>query len=389
MRIHFVYSDNFPAPSAYANRIHSLAKGLILQGDHVVVNIVFPGAKEKAANTIEKTGIYNSVPFKYYTKKLYKPDNRIIKKVVGIFGILSYIFSLFRNHRSAPDFIILCSSHFGHIFSLHLISKILHFKLLREKNEYPLFIIYNRKYLAAKKRYQYFDGFIFMTYHIKQFFENQLNIKSKSIVLPMTVDLERFKTYDQDNETKINYITLIGDVTGEKDGVYFLIHAFNLVHLEFPQIRLQLVGNLTNKDQLRNKLDLIQSLNLTDFIDFTGLVERDKIPGLLLNSKLLVLPRPLSKQAEGGFPTKLGEYMASGKPIIVTRTGEIQRYLEDGVHAFFVEPNDHVKFAEKIRAVLTNYEISLKVGLNARQLAYEIFSLEVQGLRLHNFMKDF
>lgn len=389
MRIHFVFTDNFPAPSAYANRIHSLAKSLILQGDHVVVNIVFPGAKEKAANTIKKVGIYYSVPYKYFTKTVYKPVNKITKKIVGIFGILSYILSLLRYHKLAPDYIILCSSHFGHIFSLHLISKILHYKLIREKNEYPLFIIHGRKYLAGKKRYHYFDGFIFMTYHIQQFFENQLHIKTKNIVLPMTVDLERFKAFNKDIETKIDYITLIGDVTGEKDGVYFLILAFKLIHPYFPQIRLQLVGNLANKDHLKNKLELIQSLNLTDYIDFTGLVERDKIPELLYNSKLLVLPRPLSKQAEGGFPTKLGEYMASGKPIIVTRTGEIQRYLVDGVHAFFVEPNDHVKFAEKIRAVLTNYESASKVGINARQLAFETFNLEVQGLRLHNFLKDF
>ena len=50
------------------------------------------------------------------------------------------------------------------------------------------------------------------------------------------------------------------------------------------------------------------------------------------------MARPDSRQARGGFPTKLGEYLATGKPVCVTKVGEITVYLEDNVSAFLAEP---------------------------------------------------
>ena len=49
---------------------------------------------------------------------------------------------------------------------------------------------------------------------------------------------------------------------------------------------------------------------------------------------MLVLARPDNIQAKGGFPTKLGEYLATGNPVVVTKVGEIPNYLIDGVNAF-------------------------------------------------------
>ena len=63
------------------------------------------------------------------------------------------------------------------------------------------------------------------------------------------------------------------------------------------------------------------------------------MPKYLCNAKLLALARPDSIQAQGGFPTKLGEYLATGRPVVVTKVGEIPDYLEDGVNAFLSDIN--------------------------------------------------
>ena len=66
---------------------------------------------------------------------------------------------------------------------------------------------------------------------------------------------------------------------------------------------------------------------------FKGFVSRDEMIDLLNSSVGLVLAKPTSAQAETCFPTKLGENLSTGNPIVVTRTGEIPLYLEDGISA--------------------------------------------------------
>jgi glycosyltransferase involved in cell wall biosynthesis len=70
-------------------------------------------------------------------------------------------------------------------------------------------------------------------------------------------------------------------------------------------------------------LKLIREYRLEGRIQWKGEVPRDQIPAILQHASLLVLPRPESKQAQGGFPTKLGEYLATGNPVCSTRVGEI------------------------------------------------------------------
>jgi glycosyltransferase involved in cell wall biosynthesis len=106
-------------------------------------------------------------------------------------------------------------------------------------------------------------------------------------------------------------------------------------------------------------------------------------------SKLLLLPRPTSLQSESGFPTKLGEYLASGTPIVVTNTGEIASFLTNRENAIIVEPDNQVLFADNVIEVLDNYEKYNQMGLKGMQVAQQYFSYKTQGKVLNNFLKNF
>ncbi len=105
-----------------------------------------------------------------------------------------------------------------------------------------------------------------------------------------------------------------------------------------------------------------------------------------MNAGLLVLPRPDSKQAQGGFPTKLGEYLATGKPVCVTRVGEIPEYLEDGKSVFMAKPGDTDSFAYAMERALSNPVLAKEVGKNGRKVAEKYFNMEKQAEKLYNFL---
>jgi len=74
---------------------------------------------------------------------------------------------------------------------------------------------------------------------------------------------------------------------------------------------------------------LASELQIEDRVEFAGQVPRGAIPRELAASTLLALARPTSQQADAGLPTKLGEYLAVGRPVVVTRTSDVAAYLSD------------------------------------------------------------
>ena len=91
-----------------------------------------------------------------------------------------------------------------------------------------------------------------------------------------------------------------------------------------------MIGSL-NQEATRQKIEaLIQKLHIKGRVIVTGSVKRDAVPALLCNSDILALARPANKQAEGGFPTKLGEYLATGNTVVVTNASGKVRFKADG-----------------------------------------------------------
>ena len=73
---------------------------------------------------------------------------------------------------------------------------------------------------------------------------------------------------------------------------------------------------------------------------FTDSVSPTTIPQYFMDAEMLVLARPDNIQAKYGFPTKLGEYLLSGRPVVLTDVGNITDFLKDGVSAFIAKPGD-------------------------------------------------
>jgi glycosyltransferase involved in cell wall biosynthesis len=133
---------------------------------------------------------------------------------------------------------------------------------------------------------------------------------------------------------------------------------------------------------------LIKTYNLENKVFWKGEFLRDQIPAILKNATLLSLPRPDSKQAQGGFPTKLGEYLATGNPVCATRVGEIPDYLTDNESVFFAEPGSVESFAEAMQRALKNSDEARRIGKNGREVAEKHFNKDIQSKKLYNFLKE-
>ena len=108
---------------------------------------------------------------------------------------------------------------------------------------------------------------------------------------------------------------------------------------------------------------------------------------MLNNAKLLCLARPSSLQSTGGFPTKLGEYLATGHPVVVTSVGEIPNYL-NRENSYIVEPDNNKLFGETINEILTDYDKAVEIGRKGKEVAMQNFNYSVQAVKLHNYFME-
>lgn len=229
--------------------------------------------------------------------------------------------------------------------------------------------------------------FAVMTKKLVDYYTRFAQNDARFIHLPMTVDFFRFDNLSQSNKWNKPYIAFAGTYSNSKDGVDILIRSFGLISNDFPDHKLLLAGFYDH--DVVNQRKLILDLGLESRIEYLGVLSKEEVPIFLKNADLLVLCRPNSFQADGGFPTKLGEYLATGNPVCATTIGEIPNYLKDEESVFFAEPGSANSFADAMKKALSDLDKAKLIGEQGRIVAQKEFNKDIQAQKLFNFLNDF
>lgn len=81
------------------------------------------------------------------------------------------------------------------------------------------------------------------------------------------------------------------------------------------------------------------------------------------------------------------EYMACGKPVVVTNVGVLPELVADGLNGFVVEKGNSEKMSEAINKLVSNKDLCLKMGLASRKRVEENFTLEHFGKEMERIYK--
>ena len=150
---------------------------------------------------------------------------------------------------------------------------------------------------------------------------------------------------------------------------------------------MKIVGCGKIKDR-KIQTSLIVKNNLQDCVRMLGCINPDQVPSFLSNAAILALARPANIQSAYGFPTKVGEYLSTGNPVVVTRVGELEDFLKDGESCLFAAPDSPEDFAEKLIWLLDHPEESIIIGRNGKNVADTCFNCRLEAhkvLELLNF----
>ncbi len=385
-KIYIIIDFSFPNGLAGASRVLSYAKGFSSHGTDV--NVLCIRKTESYKNVINKNanGIFHGIYYKYLSRSPIKSKYflfRGVDKILMAIRLFSYSLIHFDNNSTVIFYSLL--THAAII--LKLVSFIKGYGLLKEENEHP--VVRERvktttqAYFFRKFHYRLFDGILVITQSLSNYFKRG-SFNKPILHVPMLVDLDRFDLQVE----KCKSITYCGMLSDAKDGLSILLKSFAEISPEFPEYKLRLIGEAYSSMELLYFTKLIKDLLISEKVVFLGRLLSDEIPAEISKSTVLVLPRPDSIQAQNGFPTKLGEYLATGIPVIVTAVGEIPDYLTDGKDAFIANPGDIESLSENLRESLINPERSVNIGKEGRIIAEKYFDYKKQTKRILSFLRE-
>jgi len=101
----------------------------------------------------------------------------------------------------------------------------------------------------------------------------------------------------------------------------------------------------------------------------TGSVSFQKVLLYLSAADVLVLPMAENPIEKARFPIRLGDYLASGKPIAASGVGEVKYYLEKNKAGLTSNPHSVDELVENIIKLIRNKSLARRVSQNARNLA--------------------
>lgn len=266
----------------------------------------------------------------------------------------------------------------GNFFKKHAKGLKMYKKLFNEIDIEVLFSLYTKtnvyfsilknkikpKIIACQHGQYYFDNIVFRI--MERIFYRRLDplvllterdkeIYSKfcknTMVMPNATPFRNEEPYDGNS----NKIISVGRLSSEKS-VDYLINGFKLIHKEFPQWTLEIVGDGDEREKLQNK---VKEYNMEDQIIFSGFCS--DVKKKYEEAAFTVL----TSQTEG-FPMMLVECKACGIPSISfdIRTGprEIIVHEEDGL---IVPQNNVEELSKAMKKLMSDKDLRVKMSRNA------------------------
>lgn len=375
LKIAILTLAGFPEGMAVTNRVFYYAKGLQENGAEVEVIVVKP--TEKADNVINPNckGVYKGVRFRYAIGSPVRSKNFFKRRYDDIVGPILASFIVIKERFNLG--MLIGSNSFYHpmifkflfsIFGIHFFAERTEL-MFHNKRKKGVFQVINK--VLEKIIYKGIDGFFTISNSLVEEWSQLVSKNCKVELIPVIVDTDEMY---KPEILRTRNLVYTGPLTQKKDGILTIIRSFIQIAKEFPNTDLLLTGDINSTSDKDKIISLIENSGLKTRIKCLGFISRKEMTDLINSACGLVLAKPLSDQSDTCFPTKLGEYLATGNPIVITNTGEISLYLEDGVSAYIAEPEDIDSFSSKLSDMLKEPDKAKEIGRKGRLVAVDNFN---------------
>jgi glycosyltransferase involved in cell wall biosynthesis len=391
-----ITSMNFPSGGAGATYLNLFCRGLKLNGcsisvillkGHAFGNYTYKGPRK---NFTEE-----GIPYTYLSF-LQRPDNaflKIFEEFISICRMIVYLFSLL--NKPKPLKILIFNSELQYNIPILLFSKIFRIKTVKfvaeiiDKSEFSNSFFGKIKRRGYNYNYQHLnqksDKLLVFSHYLKNFYMSHGYDEARIFVQPNLTDFGFWETADD----KIKYTLGYSGAPYLKDGLHDLFKAMSLLNDANLNISLLVIGDATfGKSLIPSLKEECKKLGLAERVFFTGLVELSQVKDYLSECEILAITRPSTLQTKAGFPTKLGEYFATRKPVLATDFGDMDVYFKDGDNIAMAECGNPESIARKIRWMIENHDEMEQISKKGYERAKQLLEYKDSVNRMIDFLES-
>lgn len=260
---------------------------------------------------------------------------------------------------------------------ISLVSKLKCYKYIREQ------VLQKRQAHMEKTIITEADGVIADNeWAVAPFINEQNASKFHFIRLPIKKQFQAEKWNYAD--VRENTLFCIAGRSGLK-GIHQLVKAVHLLKQDFPDIRVLIPGNISNRkpdflfkppymEYLRN---LIREYGLEENVCFLGQLTTEDMIAYMKTAKVFVMPSAIENES-----STLREAMFLGMPIITSCVGDIHEVISHGENGLMYRFEEYEMLAYHIRYLLKYPEKSTFMADKAREHISLLYENQIYGVHL-------
>jgi glycosyltransferase involved in cell wall biosynthesis len=379
----------FPFGLANIQKLLLICRGLNQNRVHITVISRYGFHKKDSGLAIDAKGSYHNIDYVYASGYPYRPSNFFIRNSLKLWGGVNEILLLikFKMHGRL-DAAILRTDRFFNILFYRILSKILGFPLVMFyvelyssiDNRRGIYLKIN-DFLYERVGYRLLDGIMPISEYLVEVVRRQCP-DLPLMKVPMLTDMDRFKGVKRTNRG-IKYFLFCGGAT-YYEIMYFVLKSFELINATY-EAYLYLVVNGSPADMKRINM-AIENNKKKRLIKLFSNITDEYLSELYANACGLLIPLRDTIQDKARFPHKLGEYIASGNPVVTTNYGEVTKYFKDKETALIASKYDIEEFAKKMEFILQHPEKASKIGQEGRCVGIEKFDYKLYAPKIKEFI---
>ena len=218
-------------------------------------------------------------------------------------------------------------------------------------------------------------------YLMNHFLDRKFCNKRKSTIIYNGIDIDRFNNSDIVSiRDELRYqesdiiIGAVGDIRPPK-GYNVLLKSAKLLSEKVPKIKFIVAG--TKTPLLEMLLQMRNDLGLNNVVNFLGY--RKDVPSIFKSIDIYILP-----SISEGFSLTTVEAMASGTPVVATKSGGPEEIITDSKDGILIEKNNPYAIEKAITKLLSNPRMKKEMITEAKRTVADKFSLNTM---VNNYLK--
>lgn len=164
-------------------------------------------------------------------------------------------------------------------------------------------------------------------------------------------------------------VLFVGRLSEDK-GASVLIDAAVMLREQYPDMHVDIVGGGKQLKALRKK---VEEIGAAGNITVWGHRSAADIAKFYEDASMVVVP----SICPDNLPTVCIEAMATGRPVIASRTGGLPELIDNGATGLLVPPSDASALADSIHMLFDDPALMAQMGLSGRKKAEHEFSINL------------